>query len=674
MGFSNTLPVKVWISSEECEIGDLEFRLDDVIVSLHSGKILSGSRSDKTIFYEIETVVSLDEKGQSVAKPLNTRYRVLLKPNQIIQHPYTDKGVQFLEDIFPPSTAGFYGRLQAGKENALYTIQGIKGSEQFLLFISNPLTGQIYEMNVIQPYEAESLSMVEDYRIRQALFMEAAKNRAKSMDDILGILDKPAPSWPKLTKLLRDVSVPNLKLGKTMRDTLTELVPSTFPEPIRNELMAFLAYVIEGKIPKEDPLTYSYQFSSTTVLETLLLGHLMHLIDGTDWPSYVKLMTLAERGQLDFPKRAVSDSIKDYPWLLFSQKCAEHFPNWQQIVINTAQTLNNTNKVVLSLPTTRTNAKRTRKAWKQRFAEMMHGLRVYGHISPSSLGLAELIYLGAAYRWSHRHMKFIARLGSIGENTPHMQVMLVPISVVEQIKRALPSITHVAWSARASNLNLYDARLGKWNILPEKLVDSLEKRESIRNLRKQYGGNPASEIYHLTTEEVKVIDLVAEGVELSFLEIPEFLSNWGCSERKGRQLISNLTKRNIMKLTYEVSDRSLVSISIIAHGRSEKVYSLVSSFMKNTPTAYARLDDTGENAIILSRLPEESVYTIASQLTSKGIEHDVNIRCMRPTTFRRYTSNLYQRLLKDDGTWDDDVSAFLSQARSKKKELSESNA
>ena len=58
--------------------------------------------------------------------------------------------------------------------------------------------------------------------------------------------------------------------------------------------------------------------------------------------------------------------------------------------------------------------------------------------------------------------------------------------------------------------------------------------------------------------------------------------------------------------------------------------------------------------------------------STNPVENGVNIRCMRPTTFRRYTSNLYQRLLKDDGTWDDDVSAFLSQARSKRKELSDS--
>jgi len=455
---------------------------------------------------------------------------------------------------------------------------------------------------------------------------------------------------------------------------LNQLVPASFPSTIRDELMVFLAYVIKSEIPKEDPLTYSFKFSSMTLLENLLDGHLIPLIDGTEWPSYVKLMTLAERGQLDFPKRAVSESMKNSPWSLFSIKCAEQHSNWLNIAINSAIDLNRSGKIVLGLPTTRSSAKRTKTAWKQRFAEMNHGLRVYGNLNPSSLGLTELVYIGAAYRWAHRHMKFIARLGGMGESSPHLQTMMVPVTIVEQVKRALPSIIHVAWSARTSNLNLYDTELGRWDVPAEMLVDTLEKKGSLKILKKNFGEAHATERYPLTIDEARIIDLVAEGVDLSFLEIPEFLANWEYDERKSRAIISNLVKRKLMKLTYEITDTSLISLAIIAQGENNRIYSLVSSFLKNTPTSYARLDEAGNNAVILTRLPEESVYDIASQLTSRGLEHDVNIRCMRPTTFRRYTSNLYQRLLKEDGTWDDDVSAFLSQARSKRKELSESNA
>ena len=102
--------------------------------------------------------------------------------------------------------------------------------------------------------------------------------------------------------------------------------------------------------------------------------------------------------------------------------------------------------------------------------------------------------------------------------------------------------------------------------------------------------------------------------------------------------------------------------------------SLVIAFLKNTPTTLAMLNETQNQAILLSRLPESTAYDLASSLTERGFDLGLNIRCMRPTIFQSYTHNLYQRLIRDDGTWDDDVTAFLSQARSKRKELSESNA
>lgn len=40
-----------------------------------------------------------------------------------------------------------------------------------------------------------------------------------------------------------------------------------------------------------------------------------------------------------------------------------------------------------------------------------------------------------------------------------------------------------------------------------------------------------------------------------------------------------------------------------------------------------------------------------------------------PEAFRSYTGDFYQRLLKPDGTWDDDVSGLLSQVRSAPKHI-----
>jgi hypothetical protein len=438
--------------------------------------------------------------------------------------------------------------------------------------------------------------------------------------------------------------------------------------------MAFLAYVIRITIPSEDPLTYSFRFSSIPMLEPLVTGHLMHLIDKTDWPPYVKLMIMAARGQLETPKRAVSESVLSSPWILYCQKCAELTPSWLNIVIGSAMDLNDSSKMILGLPTTKNAAKKSRKAWKKRFAEISHGLRLRGHIDSASLGLVELAYLGAAYRWPHRHMKFIARLGGFSDNSPHLHVMLMPLAAAERVKRTLPNITRVAWSARTSNLNLFDMIEGNWHLPIQRIVDSIEKKSSIKKLVKQFGDIGASDAYLMSVDDAKVADLVSEGVNLSFLELPEFYGHWEPNKGKIMKHLSNLIKRKVMRLSYEVSDPKIVSLAIIMQGRSENITSVCQEFLRSAPTSYVRLDETGESCIILSRLPEESIHGIASQLTSRGNDQGLTIRCMRPTAFRGYTSNLYQRLLRPDGTWDDDVSAFLSQARSKRKELSESNA
>ena len=193
MGISNTLSVKVWISSDECEDGVLEFESDNIIARTRSGKMFSGRISENDILFEIFNSVVLDERGESVVQPLIQKYKIHLKPHLMIQHPYTNQGIQFLEDIFPPSTAGFYGRMQAGKDNALFSIHKIEDNEQFWLSISNPRTGRIYETNIIQLYEAEALSIVDDHRIRRVLFTRAANNRSKSRAEILSILDTPTP-------------------------------------------------------------------------------------------------------------------------------------------------------------------------------------------------------------------------------------------------------------------------------------------------------------------------------------------------------------------------------------------------------------------------------------------------------------------------------------------------
>ncbi|MFW9834275.1 MAG: hypothetical protein ACFFEK_09795 [Candidatus Thorarchaeota archaeon] len=672
MSTSKGLSVKVWTNADEFDRGIISYTLDGVKIELESGKIVSGEDSEDVSF-EIQDQISLDEAGQSVVRPIKSRLEVLLKPVLIIRHPFTNVGGQIVEDVFPPSTAGFYGRLLAGNNEAIYFLQRVKGNRSFLLSIVDPFTSKIYETHQIQPYEAEALSLIDNQRVDRIQFNELLASRSITRDEVLRILDSPAPSWQDLSKIVGDISIPNLRIGKTMRETFDRIVPTSFPESIREELMAFLAYVVKSDIP-DDPLSYSFRFSSTRLLQMLVLGHTMHLIEKTDWPPYVKLMILAARGQIKSPKRAVSDSTLNLPWFVFSQKCAEYLPSWMDVAIEKAKTLNESGRIVLGLPTTKAAARRSRKSWKSRFVEMSPGLMVKGQIATQALGLVELVYLGAAYRWPHKHMRFITRLGSARENPPHLQVMLVPHNAAERIRRTLPSVLDIVWSARTSNMDLFDNETHTWNVPIQRILDSVEKKCSIRKLMNQFSEKNTPDTYSISKNDAKVLDLIAEGVHLYYLEMPEYLSNLGLNKKLIHRSLTNLVNRKVMDLKYEVFDTNLISLAVIMQGKSGTVTSIISELLQNTPTSYARINKSGESGVVLSRLPETSVHEMAYQLTSQGIEQGVNIRCMRPTAFRGYTSNLYQRLLMNNGSWDDDVSAFLSQARSKRREMSESNA
>jgi len=62
----------------------------------------------------------------------------------------------------------------------------------------------------------------------------------------------------------------------------------------------------------------------------------------------------------------------------------------------------------------------------------------------------------------------------------------------------------------------------------------------------------------------------------------------------------------------------------------------------------------------------ESVVPCWSETGLEGV-----ILCFQSTVLQSCNCSLFQRLLRKDGKWDDDVSGFLSQARAKRVEFAE---
>ena len=67
---------------------------------------------------------------------------------------------------------------------------------------------------------------------------------------------------------------------------------------------------------------------------------------------------------------------------------------------------------------------------------------------------------------------------------------------------------------------------------------------------------------------------------------------------------------------------------------------------------------------MISNVPVSIRNVLLHEFPILGKNHGLNIRCMIPKSFRNYSSGLFQRLMKPDGTWFDNVSGIVTQIRS----------
>ena len=645
-----------------------------MFIKQDNGQTFSGIRN-QDIIYEMSMQILPGTDGKQIRIALEAPVKISLKPVTQDDRRYNPRGGQYIEDIFPHSTKGFYGRMMRGTENFLFIVQKMTDNSGYWLTIADSKNGQLHEAHYITHYEAEALSLIDDHEFRQTWYEKIwSKIPVSEAEEIYNIPDNSQVSWAELSRLLGDISVPNLRLEKTTRETLSQLIPSSFPIDVKRQIVLFFAFVLKRGIPNEDPIDYLYKFWPLPIFGALLMGHLMCLVDGAAWPSYVKTLTLASRKHLEAPTKAIEKTVSESPWLLFWEKIMEQFPNWFDIASDLVKELNNRGEVISKIPVSRATTKKSIDSWKKRLAIVMYEIRLVGRINPQVIGLTELVYLGSAYRWPHRHMKYITRLGFSTDNPPYLQVMLMPPSAAAQVSRLLPSIMKVESITRTLNFDLFNTKEKEWQIPTQGIISSIDGRISYKKFMHKFRVRNQFENARITREEAKVADLAAEGIGLATIERKEYLDPWGLDIKRVQSLLSSLAKRHILEFAYEAVNDKLISLATVVEGKSERILSVCSAFLENTPTTLFMLGSSNNQAIMLSRVPETTAYELASELPGLGLDQDLIIRCLRPTTFQSYNHNLFQRLLRDDGTWDDDVSAFLYQARSKRKELSEEDA
>jgi len=642
------IPVKIHPKSGDVERGMLYYNIEGPRFVPDSGLAIS----------------DIDEVKFSFAQhSIDSQVRICLKPELVVELDYAPDRISRTQ-MYPPSTDGWLTHVVDSGEKSLFSVHRVMESKKKLLTIVEKSSNYLFFAGLIQSYESSILEMQRDWNIHDNIMYGDL-----SEADIYAILERDSLSWPTLAALVEGVTIPNLRIGKTMKDTLDQLVPQSFSPAIRKQIMAFLAWLENAEIPKEDPADFFVKYRSVGVYGVLLRSHLQCMLDGVKPPSYVRLMHLADKGQIEHAQRPLSEADEQDPWTLFWFKLQELFPDWTGRVVQYANSLQLTGRVITELPVSRNNAQTSRLAWRDRFAMGMSSLFLRGHVHKEAIGLLPAIYVGSAHRWPHKHLEWTARLGYNPEIPRYIQIMVMPKSAFEQVIRIIPTIKLIEWEMSKYNLSLFSDSAGKWKLRSTQILKSLDRKRSIRQLANEFGSWKGKRYHQLTPVKARILDLVSWALYLSTLESGRYANYYGISNSQIKDELENMHAQGIFTLQYSLVPEKLRSLCIIANGPPENVCSLSRAFLMHAPSTQVRITDGGSSSFIVSRVPEDEFHTLVSALAVASNDSEVSTSVFPISAYAGYRNNLYSRLLKEDGSWDDDVSGLLSQVRLRPKDV-----
>ena len=594
-----------------------------------------------------EGEVTLDRSIRVHSRPILTR---LL--------PYSKQASKHFEDIYPKSSNYWYSRMIAGKSHAKYIVHTIDNDQRLWLAITNPVTNSPYEQHFIQPYEYWMLKLdsIEDYQRRwlESVQPENADEIAfsimKSLEDEM--------SWKELAEVAQTIP-PSFSRDKYAWNTLEQIIPEGFVGEARHELMAFLKWSRISNQLREDPIQFFFRLTSLPFFKSLLEVH-YRFRDG-DHPRYLDLsLSKAKKKQ----ERYVSKTDRHQAFSDFLHKMIDSSPDLRHLALEYVRSMNNSGVVVTTLPVTKSQAARSRTSWWDRFSLFTLDLHIRTHVRVPAFGLRRAIYFGNAYRWPHPHLSWSSRLESDSEYPLHVQELILPPQAIEQVKHYLPNLLEIEWSARSTNPSRFASKLGQWKVSDKRILESVQRTMTERKIRGRFGRWKGKIPHHPTETEARILDGTNTGLDLAYLEHPGGRDYWGVSEYQTANFLTKMRDSGRLQVLYELSETKLPPpILIRAKGSKGQIVSLVSSFLRNSPSAVAYAVKNWEEAIIISSLPKSS-RGLVSNLPIAGKESCMDIKCYQLKSFRNYTSDLFQRLLMPDGTWLADTLGLLSQGQS----------
>ena len=566
-------------------------------------------------------------------------------------------------DLYPPSTMKWVMHLSQEGTDTLISLQKMCDDSRYLLSCVDCENRKLIRFHPIREYETNILTMESDRGYYGRIFVSPDSEEIS----LTKLLEAPAPSWSALAKLVEGVNVPNLQRHETVKETLTQLVPKEYPDNIRNELMVFLAWTTRVKVPTEDPLDFldlvEKRFKSG-LLRGLVFGHVHCMIQGIEPPEYVRILALANRELLESSMGPTTEELDQDTWSDTWYKLMEMFPDRSSRIMDLTQSITMKQEIHTSLPVSRKEAKKSRKAWLDRFSLIRSSFTMRGYVQDKRIGLMKLVYIGGAHRWPHKHLQFTARLGNLGQKPPYIQFMLMPRTGVERLVRVKQNIAPIDWSASRINFNLYDKESERWKCNISHFTKSFQSKRTAKQLNKEFNIEGSTGTIPISEEDTRILDLLSWGMYTQVLEKGSYDNILQTSMDNLKEKIATFLDNGLIQLQYVPAIHGLASICLHIMGDTPQLYSIARASLKHLPSATALVSEKRKLCIIMARVPEDRAYEILVDLPAKVTDYGFTMKGYRVSAYAGYLHNLYQRLLKPDGTWDDDISDLLSQIRS----------
>jgi hypothetical protein len=633
-------PWKVQVRFEDSwHSGLLSWSAEGPIVELDSGEeITSGA------LVKLNQEAIIDENGKTSVRP-GKEYIIGLEPvlsREGTFAPVLDEPVD--SSIYPPDTNLWYTRLLRGNEIVTFFLHTIEESAKYYLAIVHK--DRLIQAHAIRQYEAGALRYETDAELWRKGRAAFAPNF-----DALAILDESSPDWKSIDKLTADVRA-DIR-GETVGETFDGLVPIQWPTQVRQELKAFLAYICKGR-PDEDPLDFFPRFEKYRMLYGLLLAHYRSMIQSVDAFPYVRWMWEAESRLLSIGDWAIPEEVELHPWSIFIYYLYRLTLDFERAAEITEK-LNNSDRIMTQLPVSRKEAEESRNAWIERIWVMAMGLRIMPNVRASVLGLQEVIYLGRAQRWPHKHLRFMARVGDANGEHRYFHHMMMPPLAFQQLKTPIRDLSRIAFSAYSTNYHLYDSDENIWNVD----LKALENRKnlSLDELKSRFGRSKEGFIGALSKKQATILDYVVSQGFLAEIEAYEGIPGTEIDQDTLERFLAFMRNGAAIDLTYQVSPYGLPTTFIEVEGKESTLCSLMAAFLDALPTCWAFIEPNATHAYALVRFSPQDWQLLSNSISNTEFE----IRMARVSAFRGFTRRFFQRLATDGGEWNADVSEIISQ-------------